>query len=85
MTPDPIDAIVARLTVAQREALCQLPVNRDWTPKHTGHQWKTLACIKSLRLINGVRDGYAGKGKYALHRLTPLGLAVRELLMRGEG
>lgn len=71
------DYPIGLMSVAQKQALCGLPVNRDFTPKHTGYQWPTLAVLKQLRLINGVRDGLAGMGKDALHRVTPRGLAVR--------
>lgn len=74
-------ADIARdLPIAQRKALCGLPVTRDFIPAHTGFQWSSLSVLKSKRLINGVKDGITGLGKNAPHRITPLGREVRAVL-----
>lgn len=71
--------VLKRLSPAGRRALCGIPEKRDFMPDHTGFQWPTLATLKAHRLINGVQCGTAGYGKFAWHRLTPLGRAVRAL------
>jgi len=72
-------ALIERLTKAQRRALLAVPVTRDFKPEYYG-QWSCLSHLKAKRLINGVKDGIAGMGKTAFHRITPLGLAVRAIL-----
>lgn len=69
--------LAASLTPAQRRALCGIPVNRAFTPAHTGFQWPTLAVLKSQRLINSVKDGLAGAGPMAKHVITDRGRRVR--------
>ncbi len=77
MTPEDV---IKELSDAQKRALCGIPVKRDFTPKHTGFPWTTLSCLKRHRLINGVKADLGGMGPDVLHRITPLGLAVREIL-----
>ena len=72
-------AIAAKLTKAQRKALLSIPAKRDFKPEYYG-QWTCLSVLKSKRLINGVKDGPAGMGKTALHRITPTGQQVRAIL-----
>lgn len=76
-----MNKIAKSLSKAQRKALCELPVMRDFIPAHTGFQWSSLSVLKSKRLINGVKDGVAGLGKDAWHRFTPLGREVRTSIM----
>jgi hypothetical protein len=75
----------ANLSPAQRRALLGIPVHREFVPKHTGFQWPTLAKLKQLRLINGVLGGFAGKGKWARHVITPSGLKLRAELTAQAG
>lgn len=81
--PDPVE-VARRLSDGQKRALCGIPIQRDFRPSLTGFQWKTLACLKAKRLINSIRDGDAGWGPLAMHRITPRGLAVRAQLTKGQ-
>ena len=81
---DDIAKIAKGLSEAQRRALLGIPVKRDFKPETTGFQWSTLAILKSRRLINGLADGFGGMGKSALHRITSLGLSVRQYLMENH-
>jgi hypothetical protein len=67
-----------KLSAAQKRALAGIPVRRSFIPAHTGFQWATLARLKALRMINGVKDGLAGCGPEAEHVITPRGLRFRE-------
>jgi len=71
--------IAKGLSAAQAKALLAIPTKRDFKPEYHG-QWSCLSHLKAKRLINGVKEGMAGMGKTALHRITPTGLAVRAIL-----
>jgi hypothetical protein len=71
--------IAKGLSPAQAKALLAIPTKRDFKPEYYG-QWSCLSHLKAKRLINGVKEGMAGMGKTALHRITPTGLAVRAIL-----
>jgi hypothetical protein len=66
------------LSLAQKKALCGLPINRTFIPAHTGFQWPTIAILKARGYVNPIKSDIAGYGPEAECIVTAKGLRRRE-------